>query len=139
MYKKILVPTDGSEYADKEISIASDLIDEDGEIIILSVAKHVIGGPFQAKQELDEINSVFIEAAEFYVEAMQGKFDSKINTVTKIVKDHSSPAEAICQVADDEDVDLIVISTAGERGLQVIGSVAEKVSRLSDKNVFLIH
>jgi universal stress protein A len=41
------------------------------------------------------------------------------------------PAEAILQIAQDRDVDLIVIGTHGRTGLQhmVLGSVAEKVVR----------
>ena len=38
MYKKILVPTDGSEASFKEVISASNLLAEDGEIIVLSVA-----------------------------------------------------------------------------------------------------
>ena len=38
MYKKILLPTDGSTYATQEVKRVTNLIDDDGEIIILSVA-----------------------------------------------------------------------------------------------------
>ena len=38
MYKKILLPTDGSGYAEQEVDRASKLIADDGEIIVLSVA-----------------------------------------------------------------------------------------------------
>lgn len=41
MYKKILVPTDGSEAAEKEVEKVGDLLAEDGEIIILSVASEL--------------------------------------------------------------------------------------------------
>ena len=34
MYKKIILPTDGSEYADREVARAKHLLAEDGEIII---------------------------------------------------------------------------------------------------------
>ena len=38
MYDKILLPTDGSGYADQEIDRVSKLISDDGEIIVISVA-----------------------------------------------------------------------------------------------------
>ena len=38
MYKKILLPTDGSTYADQEVERVENLISEDGEVIVLSVA-----------------------------------------------------------------------------------------------------
>ena len=37
MYKKILLPTDGSEYAVREVERANKLLAEGGEIIILGV------------------------------------------------------------------------------------------------------
>jgi len=39
--KKILLPTDGSEYAEKEIDRALNVLADDGEIIIVSVAKKI--------------------------------------------------------------------------------------------------
>ena len=39
MYKKILLPTDGSEYSVREIERATKLLAEGGEIIILSEQK----------------------------------------------------------------------------------------------------
>ena len=49
MYKKILVPTDGSEAAEKEVEKVGDLLDEDGEIIILSFASELTPHQFQSK------------------------------------------------------------------------------------------
>ena len=42
MYKKILVPTDGSEAAEKEVEKVGDLLAEDGEIINSKVKKILI-------------------------------------------------------------------------------------------------
>ena len=51
------------------------------------------------------------------------------------------PAEKIKEVADEEDVDLIIISASGKSGLHrlVLGSVAEKVLKNSDIDVLLVH
>ena len=38
MYKKILLPTDGSAYADQEVERVKNILAEDGEVIVLSVA-----------------------------------------------------------------------------------------------------
>ena len=69
---------------------------------------------------------------------MKKKFDSNIKVSTKVVV--GFPAEAICDVAEKEGVELIVISSAGERGFskRIIGSVAGKVCSISNINVLLI-
>ena len=46
MYKKILLPTDGSTYADDEVDRATKLLGDDGEIIILSVAGKLTSSAF---------------------------------------------------------------------------------------------
>ena len=50
------------------------------------------------------------------------------------------PANQIVQMAEDEDVDLIVIATRGQTGLKrlVFGSVAGKVVRLAARPVLSI-
>lgn len=138
MYKKILVPTDGSEASFKEVISASNLLAEDGEIIVLSVAKQLKQHPLQIKKDIKKTNETFIEYAKENVEEMKKKFDSNIKVSTKVVV--GFPAEAICDVAEKEGVELIVISSAGERGFskRIIGSVAGKVCSISNINVLLI-
>lgn len=38
MYKKILLPTDGSEFAEQEICKVKNVLDPEGEVVIVSVA-----------------------------------------------------------------------------------------------------
>ena len=51
------------------------------------------------------------------------------------------PAEKIEQVASEEGVDLIIISSSGKTGLHkfIIGSVAEKVLSIAKRDVLLVH
>ena len=50
MYKKILLPTDGSGYAEQEVDRVSNLISDGGEIIILSVAGKLTSSAFQRRK-----------------------------------------------------------------------------------------
>ena len=77
--------------------------------------------------------------AEEAVKKMEAKFDSSLN-VKSIVKT-GFPAETINRVAEEEGVELIVISASGKSGLQrfVIGSVAEEVLKKADIDVLLVH
>lgn len=139
MYDKILLPTDGSGYAEEEVDRVSKLISDDGEIIILSVAGKITSGAFQGRTKVKKINARMKKEAEEAVKKMEDKFDSTLN-VKSIVKT-GFPAETINRVAEEEGVELIVISASGKSGLQrfVIGSVAEEVLKKADIDVLLVH
>lgn len=139
MYKKILLPTDGSTYADQEVERVENLISEDGEIIILSVAGRLTSSAFQSRRKVRKVNEKLKKDAQRFVDNMAAKFDDDLN-VTKMVL-IGFPAETIKEVADNEGVDLIVISASGKSGIHrfVLGSVAEKVLKNSDVDVLLVH
>lgn len=56
MYKKILLPTDGSGYAEQEVNRASKLLSDDGEIIVLSVAGKLTSSAFQRRSNVRKVN-----------------------------------------------------------------------------------
>ena len=139
MYKKILLPTDGSTYADQEVERVEKLLAEDGEVIVLSVAGRLTSSAFQPRRKVKKANEKLKKDAKRFVDNMAAKFSDDIN-VTKMVVT-GFPAEKIKEVADEEDVDLIIISASGKSGLHrlVLGSVAEKVLKNSDIDVLLVH
>lgn len=139
MYRKILLPTDGSNYADEEVERATKLLADDGEVIVISVAGKLTSSAFQSRSNVKKINKGLREEAKDAVNHMVEKFSSDIK-VTPMVK-VGFPAETINKVAEDENVDLIIISASGKSGLQkfFIGSVAEKVLKTAEVDVLLIH
>lgn len=139
MYKKILLPTDGSGYADQEIERVSNLIADDGEIIVISVAGKITSSAFQSRKNVKKVNKEMLEEAKENAAKMVAHFDEKLN-VRSIVKT-GFPAETINEVAEKEGVELIVISASGKSGLHrfIIGSVAEEVLKKSDIDVLLVH
>lgn len=139
MYKKILLPTDGSGYADQEIDRVTKLIADDGEIIILSVAGKLTSSAFQSRKNVQKVNKGMLDEAHDAVDKMAEKFPEDYN-ITKMVKT-GFPAETINDVAEKEGVELIVISASGKSGLHkfIIGSVAEKVLKTSEIDVLLVH
>ena len=138
MYKKILVPTDGSEAAEKEVEKVGDLVTEDGEIIILSVAQELTPHQFQNKDAIDKLNQSFVDEANFNVDKMKDKFDSNLNITTKVAI--GFPADSIVEVAENEGVDLIAIASSGKGRVTkfFIGSVAEKVIHSFKGDVLLV-
>ena len=139
MYKKILLPTDGSGYADQEIDRVTKLIADDGEIIILSVAGEITSSAFQSRKHIRRVNEGLLKEAKDSVNKMHEKFPEGYN-IKPMVKT-GFPAETINQVAEEEGVELIVISASGKSGLHkfVIGSVAEKVLKTAEIDVLLVH
>lgn len=139
MYQKILLPTDGSGYAEQEVDRVSRLIADDGEIIILSVAGKLTSSAFQSRKKVKKVNERLLKEAQTAVKSMAAKFDENLNVKT-VVKT-GFPAETINEVAAEEGAEIIVISSSGKSGLHrlIIGSVAERVLKTADIDVLLVH
>lgn len=139
MYKKILLPTDGSGYAEQEVDRVTKLIADGGEIIVLSVAGKLTSSAFQSRKTVRRTNNEMKKEAEESVEKMKKLFDDSLNVRTMVKT--GFPAETINKVAEEEGADLIVISSSGKSGLHrfIIGSVAEKVLKTADIDVLLVH
>lgn len=138
MYKKILLPTDGSGYAEEEAERVTKLLAEDGEAIVLSVAGKLTSSAFQSRSNVKKVNRGLYKEAEESVEHMLKQFDDTVNVRGMVVV--GFPAETIIDVANKENVDLIVISASGKSGLHrfILGSVTEKVLKTSEIDVLLV-
>ena len=139
MYKKILLPTDGSGYSDEEVERATKLIADDGEIIILSVAGKLTSSAFQSRSNVRKINKGLLKEAQENVKFMKKLFDDDVNVRTMVKVGFA--AETIIEVSEDEEVDLIIISSSGKSGLHrfILGSVTEKVLKNAEIDVLLSH
>ena len=139
MYKKILLPTDGSEYALREVERANNLLAEGGEIIILGVVIEIRKTAFHRSKDVERTNKEAVKEAEVNVKLMKDLFDDGIKVRTMVKK--GFPSEKINEVAEKEGCDLIIIASSGRSGLHrfVLGSVAENVLKNAEKDVLLIH
>ena len=138
MYKKILLPTDGSNYAEEEAERASRLLADGGEIIVLSVAGKLTSSAFQSRSNVKKVNKELYKEAEDNVEHMLSQFDETVNVRGMVVVGFA--AESIIEVAEKENADLIVISSSGKSGLHrfILGSVTEEVLKTSEIDVLLV-
>ena len=93
MYKKILLPTDGSGYANQEIDRVTKLIADDGEIIILSVAGKLSPNAFQRRKHVKEVNEGMYDEAKENAELMAKEFPEGYNIKTMVKT--GFPAETI--------------------------------------------
>jgi nucleotide-binding universal stress UspA family protein len=133
MYKKILVPLDGSNFAESALGHAREIARASSveKLILLRVIEPLIVDikDFIAAERVREAEEKREARAREYLKktAAELKKDN-IPVETKLVVD-GEPAEKILEVAEDEKVDLIIMSTHGRSGFQqwVFGSVAHRV------------
>jgi len=142
MYKKILVPLDGSPLAEMAIPHAEALAkSENAEIIILRVAATPIS-EFLTHDPI--VTSLIIQnmekESEDYVHDKVAMLEKEHIKVTGITRDGPVP-DTILDVADEMYADVITMSTHGRTGLScwLMGSVADKVVHHAHIPVMLIH
>ncbi len=142
MYKKILVPLDGSPLAEAALTHAEEIAKEnDAEIVILRVPDHIEPKyPPQAYAESIHKQMDADEEAEVYVNGKVAALSRKHIKAEGVVRE-GPVMETILAVADETHVDAIAMSTHGWKGLRHMlnGSVAEKVVQNAHIPVTVIH
>ncbi len=140
MFDKILLPTDGSELSKNEVERAIRLLADGGEIIILGVASKIEANtPFHNKNTVKNMNKEFKDEAKANVESMASRFDDDVKLKKLVIA--GIPSETIIDVAEKEDVDLIIIAASGTSSMKkyFMGRVAERVLKGTERDVLLIH
>jgi nucleotide-binding universal stress UspA family protein len=139
MYKKILVPTDGSACSEQAVKHALELAKPvAAEIIFVHVLEPLppaISSTSYSKQILEDLKkgaeTILNESLELAVEA-------GVTANAKLVH-WVHPSDAV--VAMMADCDLVVMGSHGRSGLRrlLLGSVAEEVIRRSKRPVLVVH
>lgn len=144
MYKRILVPIDGSPAATRGLGEAIDLAGNQGaEILLIHVADEwkVAAGDIAAvnleagAQRLREAGTTLLQEAEARVR----QAGVSVNSV--LIEEIGVPVGAcVVQRAREWPADLIVCGTHGRRGLQrlLMGSDAEHIVRHTPVPVLLV-
>lgn len=137
MYKKILLPTDGSKNSEKAIKHAYTIAKYEGaEIIILNVVDSVYltGLPEEdliTKSEmiLEEESHKVTQRVEEIIEELEKEEQTDVKITSKTVEGNA--ADVILKTSENEDIDLIVIASSGKHMLDrfLLGSVTEKTVR----------
>ncbi len=132
MFKKILVPSDGSQLAHKAAEFAADLAKQHGAQV---VGVYVID-PFPYIG-IGDASAVGLQAymSEAKAAALQSLEDIRKTCVARGVSfagdtiERNVTYEGILDTADAENCDLIVMGSHGRKGMQalILGSVAQKV------------
>lgn len=147
MYNKILVPVDGSALAESVIPHVQSISGgcSVSEVILIRVLEPVkIPHSVMVMSQLKEKDIAGIEAehekeADQYLRELVERTDfGTVDFKTEILK--GDVAECVGKYAEENGVDLIVISTHGRSGISrwVMGSVADRVLRSSCVPVLMV-
>ncbi len=136
MKPKILFPTDFSQFGDAALPMATSIArDRNADLVILHVqeppAAYAAGELYFGPMEPD------VETIRQTLEQVRPS-DPNVLCIHHMTM--GDPAKEIVRVADEENVDMIVMSTRGRTGLAhvLMGSVAEKVVRRANCPVLVV-
>jgi nucleotide-binding universal stress UspA family protein len=157
MYRKILIPLDGSALSEAALEHARNVIGPETEVLVLRVLE--VGGEPVAATSSAEVTPIpplvpgarTVEAvgeaqskafldAEGYLQAKAAVVRGHALATRALVLGDSDPGGAIARVARDEQVDLIVMASHGRSGVArlMLGSVAEKVLHATHVPILLV-
>jgi nucleotide-binding universal stress UspA family protein len=133
MYKKILIPTDGSKASYNAAKHAIWAANSCGsEIIVLNVVELNKIPEIRVDEVKNNLKKMMMEEGNIALDKVSQLLDESTEDIKSsfIIKE-GNPADKILQTIDDNDIDLVVMGTSGKHGLDriMIGSVAEKVVR----------
>ena len=142
IYKKILVPLDGSGLAKNALDHAEELAKTYGaEIILFQVVPLM---PIFGSPEL--VTPLIVDerqkgAAEMDLTKLAEEMKTRGHKVTPIVRTGEQVTVQIIDFAKERGVDLIVMCTHGYSGITrwVLGSVAHKLLTRAETPILLIH
>lgn len=146
MFKRILVPLDGSGLAEEAIPKAAIMANKfDGEIFLVSVILNIPQAARRSEEVIDRedyhsIRDSILEKARDYLASQMEDCEMPNERIHTMMKNARSAADGILDVAEEVKADSIIMSTHGRSGINrwVFGSVAEKVLRGAKVPVLLI-
>lgn len=143
---RILLPLDGSKHGEAALSYVEGVAAATkAEIILLQVVTppHDIVLAEDYTPHLGRLSEEYIEhasaAAKDYLGAIKERL-MKSKIAVRFEVETGSPAEKIIDYAEENNIDIIAMSTHGRSGISrwLLGSVADKVLHTTDKPVLLV-
>lgn len=143
MYKKMLVPLDGSALSETSLEHSLALA-KSGDIpgVVLLRAREPMDSGVRQRLSNDlasKLDDAYQEEIEEYLNKISDYFKQNGIDATSVAAT-GSPAEAILDYVRENQVDLIVMSSHGRTGIArwAFGSVTEKVLKESNVPVLVI-
>ena len=140
MYKRVLIPLDGSPLAEQALPHAiAQARHSQAELILLRVVEpfaHARGLSLADLEQIRQQTTIWIDE---YLEPIAADIQQQEVLVRKVTID-GRPHTGIAEFAENNQVDLIVMGTRGQSGLSrwLMGSVADRVVRGATVPVLLV-
>ena len=142
MFKKILVPLDGSMLAEKALPYAVRLANRlDAQLYLIQAVEvpHLLTHPIKLRKELAR------DAENYLAQISRTLSSPALKPHTEALRLHTSvlhgdPAREICNFVRDLEIDLVLMSTHGRSGFSrlVTGSVTTKILHQLSVPVMLV-
>jgi nucleotide-binding universal stress UspA family protein len=139
LYKRVLVPLDGSQVAEIALAYAAEFAKKLGsEVILLNVrAPHEDPDNPEHRAYMSKMAAETEQNISKSPDLPAGK---KVKVDSAIIGSSLHPAEEIVDYADKKNISLIIMATHGRTGIRrwTLGSTADKVARVSRCPLLLI-
>lgn len=137
MYDTILVPTDGSDHADRAFDRAVELADRTGGRLSLL---HVVGTARIGEPALSSAELVVGQREDDGTTLLKGLAERahRHGLDTDLHNCHGEPSREIRQYADEIGADLVVMGYQGEDHDRTLGTVAAQVVKACERPVMLV-
>lgn len=146
MFKRLLVPVDGSVFANRAVEVAVDLARQyQASVWLLHVIRHLslpaeILAMISAGEVTESRQEILEDSAEIILENAKKKFVEAgiVNVKTEYV--FGTPSKKITEYAQANDIDLIII---GQRGVSsehedMLGGVARKLTNIAKTTCLIV-
>ncbi len=145
MYKKIMVPLDGSELAEcvlphLEVFIKDYHVNNVVLVQVVEPLLTVVHGEFPPPaQELEKRDADMKFSAQKYLDQMINRLKHEGTTLDSEIL-YGRVAEEIVDYAENNNIDLILVATHGRSGISrwVRGSVTDKILRAANVPVLMV-
>jgi nucleotide-binding universal stress UspA family protein len=140
MFKRILVPLDGSQNAEKVLPIVKEIANQNKSMIYLlrvvaPLRQSLMASPSVINRAFEQIKEIAMHYLDGIAEEMRTE-GLKVKTIIE----HGSPAQLTLDSAQEKECDLIIIGTHGETGSTQwrFGGVANKVIKAKSKIALMV-
>ena len=143
LFKKILVPVDGSRYSLNAVCLAARLGRIHGsELRVFHVIDETLLDQLArfSDKERETVREELKNTARAFLNDMRCEAHQEIVTTSEVIIREGAPHEVILEEASSWGADLIVMGKLGRRGIAhiLLGSVAERVIEFSEIPVLIV-
>ncbi|MCK5150318.1 MAG: universal stress protein [Candidatus Thorarchaeota archaeon] len=138
--KTIMVTVDGSDYSEKAVKYACAIgVPLNADIILLHVVPMLVSATPYHDTISDQPFLALRKVGEDILDKAKKIADSCQTPVTDLI-DHGDPATRIIEIAEERNVDLIIMGSRGLSGIRRLftGSISDKVANQASCPVMIV-